>query len=181
MLNKYMRYLSNKSHREYPSAAGLNFIHLCSAGLIHLDSHTLKPSYETKVKGIQRLTFFFYQTHWPWSHFSRWAEAVVPSLVLFVCLVLYWRATNLLWLVGAVTCVLCNRLLCLPFLSRALSFTHTHTNTQRLFFHCLFFDSTHTSLYQLTLFTCFLTYSNTDQLYSETRALTSNQKLGMAI
>lgn len=54
-----MRYLSNKSHREYPSAGGLNFIHLCSAGLIHLDSHTLKPSYETKVKGIQRLTFFF--------------------------------------------------------------------------------------------------------------------------
>lgn len=54
-----MRYLSNKSHREYPSAGGLNFIHLCSAGLIHLDSHTLKPSYETKVKGIQRLPFFF--------------------------------------------------------------------------------------------------------------------------
>lgn len=133
MLNKYMRYLSNKSHREYPSAGGLNFIHLCSAGLIHLDSHTLKPSYETKVKGIQRLTFFFYQTHWPWSHFRRWAEAVVRSLVLFACLFLYWRATNLLWLVGAVTCVLCNRLLCLLFLSRSLSFTHTHKHTPSLF------------------------------------------------
>lgn len=176
-----MRYLSNKSHREYPSAGGLNFIHLCSACLIHLDSHTLKPSYETKVKGIQRLTFFLSDslTLISLQQVSRGSGAITCFVCLFVSVLTCDKPP-----LARGCCNLClmqqATLLAFP-LSRSLFHTHTHTNTHRLFFHCLFFDSTHTSLYQLTLFTCFLTYSNTDQLYSETRALTSNQKLGMAI
>lgn len=128
-----MRYLSNKSHREYPSAGGLNFIHLCSAGLIHLDSHTLKPSYETKVKGIQRLTLFLSDslTLISLQQVSRGSGAIACFVCLFVSVLTCDKPP-----LARGCCNLClmqqATLLAFP-LSLSLFHTHTHKHTPSLF------------------------------------------------